>query len=237
MGIAVRDTRRLVKRYLGYAYVPYAVARWYQTYELRSLFATYPMWMHPNDVPTMQAAHAKDPNLEAYLRAKAKTWSSNYIASDLRVDVWAARVCLDLYGIETPKLAKKPEECPRAEVNFQYNALCVVQLFNQGLQTGDVAIELGVTEQFLRAYWKMAGIQPVFGLAGDAYKERVLARIDNHDAQSRQNDWIESLRGYNVQSVSEAAAHWGISYQGARKRLQVLGWNLGESVSVALGIK
>jgi hypothetical protein len=224
---AVYRSRARLETTSGYytgKYGPYILARWFKRYELvGSDGLVYPLWLHPNDITTMQAAHDKNPDLGFYLRDHARSWSSNYIAADLRVDVWAARVCLDLYGIDTPTRASRPERRPRAEVEFQYDSQLVASLLEH-MKPEDVATELGVTEAFLRTQWHELGIMPTFGLVRSRYS-RQKAR------EQKKKSWVLDLKDQHASTVACAASAWGVTYQTAFMRLRSLGWQKGEQVA------
>ena len=231
-GDHIKDARKIVESLLWfftastfYANPPYMLAKHWQVYAVESHGSTYPIWLHANDVPTMQAAHAKNPDLHAYLKDRARTWSSNYIAADLRVNVWAARVCLDLFGIRTPCTASRPPVVPRAEMGFVYDSARTHAALHVGYSVKEIATELGVTETFLRRVWRAEGISPSTG----CYSGQDPEVKANHES------WLNQLRngtpeGKEIVCVAQAAACWGISDQAARNRLRALGWHPYTSV-------
>ena len=230
---SVHTTRQRIKA-ISEAFIPYVLAVNYGAYALNNLGVEFPLWLHSNDVPTMQAAHARNPDLEAYLRHHARTWSSNYIASDLRCDVWAARVILNLFNIKTPCLAKRPTERPRAEAGFVYDAARVVSLLDLGMSPREAATELGVGERFLRDQWKSILIDPTLKITRDRAHTHPL-NVPSTTTNQRKA-WLAKIEacGWLVENVSSAADAWGVTYQGARRRLEALGWRPGASVAEAL---
>ena len=221
---------------------PYILARFWKVYELPINGLTWPLWVHSRDVPTIQAAHGNDPALRVYLADRAKEWSSNYIATDLHIDVWAARVCLDLYGIDTPRYGNKPSRQPAAEVIFAHDGEVTSDLFARGFTVNQVATELGVTPKFLRAYWQNLHINPQFRLARARGTEALRPRESHSEIAVRREGWIASLkeglhRGKvtrNIKSVGDAQHKWGVTYPTARARLVALGWTPGEGVDTWL---
>jgi hypothetical protein len=94
----------------------------------------------------------------------------------------------------------------------------------------EIATELAVSERFLRENWKNLGITPTFGKAMNA-------PTANHA------EWLDALRGgvtrgpgprQLVISVGEAAQVWSVSYNAAKKRLFLLGWEPYTSVQTVL---
>lgn len=221
---------------------PYLLARYWQVYSLPIDCTQWPLWLHERDVPTMQAAHAKDERLIDYLRSKYYMWSSNQIAADLRVDVWAARVCLDLLDLETPRYGNKPPIPPAAELDFRHDGVLTSQLLARGLNTTQVATELGVTPKFLRDQWKALHINPVFDRVRDRSSEATKPRNEYSEIAIRRETWIAHLkRGLHrgkvtrdVKSVGDAQHTWGVTYATARARLVALGWTPGEGVDTWL---
>ena len=206
-----------------YAHTGYMLARHWGVFVAADV---YPLWLHANDIPTMQAARDNDPALEAYLRDRARTWSSTYISCDLSVNVWAARVCLDLYGIKTPLDAYRPRARPRGEIGYVHDPVRIKALLDRGLTMREIATELAVSERFLRENWKNLGISPAFGKA-------------MNQPTANHAEWLAALRegmrwgdrvDAPIHSVSEAAACWGMSANAARKRLFLLGWEPFTSV-------
>jgi transposase len=230
-GYPVADARKMVENLLWfftastfYANPPYMLAKHWQAYDVESHGSKYPIWLHANDVPTLQAAHAKNPDLHAYLKDRARTWSSNYIAADLRINVWAARVCLDLFGIRTPCTASRPPVAPRAETGFIYDSARTHSALYAGYSVKEIATELGVTESFLRRVWRNEGINPSTGYSGQ-----------DPEVKANHKRWLNQLRngtpeGREIEGVSQAAACWDISDQAARNRLRALGWQPYTSV-------
>lgn len=209
----------------------YMLARHWGVFEAEGTWDTYPLWLHPNDVPTMRAARTQDPNLCAYLKActTINKWSSTYIAYDLRIDVWAARVCLDLCGVPTPATGDRPSVRPRAELTYAHDGEAIQRLLRQGYTRREVATELGVTDDFLASHWKVLGIAPEMNFSGAPVTS------DTHET------WLRQLRagiprGSNptarVITVNEAAVVWGLTFNGAKKRLRVLGWEPYNSVEM-----
>ena len=243
-GDHVKDVRKTVESLLFYFvsgedYINpcYMLARHWGVFTVESHGDQYPLWLHNNDVPTLQAARSKNPDLGAYLRDRAKVWSSNYIAADLRIDVWASRACLDLYGYRTPSTADRPKMRPRGEIDYVHDSGLINVLIRRGYTPGQVAIELGVTDRFLRAHWKSNGIDPA---------------LDQTQAKASANhaEWLADLREgvsdvhpsgrpcvRSVESVGDASKCWGISFQAARKRLIALGWQPYNAVADMLGIR
>jgi hypothetical protein len=217
----------------------YRLARFQQIYSLPICGLVYPLWAHERDVPTMQAAHAKNPDLGAYLQDKAYTWSSHYIAADLQVDVWAARVCLDLYGLHTPNAGNKPKDGPRAEATYVHDGAKLQELFRRGFNTAQVATELGVTEHFLHANWRELRIHPQFGTTRDRALESSLPRNAKSEISQRRFEWLTVLKDTHldrkIKSVADARYAWDVTYPTARARLVALGWVPGEPVDLWLG--
>lgn len=226
----VRATRKALLWFFSvsssFTHPAYMLARHWGTYTAAEV---YPLWLHKNDIPTLQAARGQNPELRSYLKERAREWSSNYIAADLRIDVWAARACLDLYGIRTPLDAYAPRTRPRAEIGYVHDASRVAAFLDSGLTAKETANELGVTEKFLRDTWRALRIDPELG---------------RHNTVSMHHeDWLDRLRGgiaiggkpgCKVHSIGEAARCWGVIYNTAKKRLQLLGWEPYTSVQTLL---
>jgi hypothetical protein len=248
---AVHDMRTACKRFFlspNPASVPYLLARNWQKYVIESCGDYYPLWLHANDIPTMQAAHGGNPDLGAYLRDRAKSWSSNYIASDLRIDVWAARVCLDLYGVRTPCRAGKPRNGTQGEATFTHDGAQVQTWLQSGYTVDEIATELGVTEGWLRRKWLELGIDPQSGRRVD--RSFGPARDDNSSITEGRDAWVCALRNgvedthpngrpcrRNVESVGDASRVWGTTSQTARARLLTLGWKPYTSVATSLDLR
>jgi hypothetical protein len=241
--VEVARNRDALKGFFPDVSALYLLARHWALYSFESHGDTYALWLHDNDIPTMQAAHAQNPDLGAYLKQHAHTWSSNYIAADLRVDVWAARVCLDLYGVKTPAISLRPAEFPRAEMNFKHNGVQTQAWLSEGFTVKDIATKLGVTESFLRQAWRKFEINPEFGLERHTEHDPDSAVAQNRAA------WVDELRNgiddthpmghvckRNVESIGEAAHVWGVPYNTAKKRLVKLGWTPHTGVADALGL-
>jgi hypothetical protein len=209
----------------------YMLARHWGVFEVDGKWDTYPLWLHFNDVPTMRAAWTQDQALCAYLQActTKNRWSSSYIAADLRIDVWAARVCLDLCGVPTPSTGDRPSVRPRAEWTYVHDGEAIQRLLREGYTKREVATELGLTEGFLLGQWKILGIDP---------ETNFTPRSVNSDMHET---WLKELRVgverggeelSRVRTVTEAAAVWGITFNGAKKRLRALGWEPYNSVDM-----
>jgi hypothetical protein len=222
----------------------YLLARHFKVYQIETASDVYPLWLHDNDVPTMQAAHERNPDLGTYLKARSRIWSSNYIAADLRVDIWAARVCLDLYSFTTPYTSTRPSELPRAEIDYRNNGEQVQVWLRQGYNVRDIATKLGVTESFLRKTWKELHITPEHAHAHETEHAPESEITRNREAwRDELRDGVEDMHPIKgkcvraVESVGEAAQVWGVPFNTAKKRLLVLGWRPYTSVADSLHIR